>query len=498
MHVRDGRLGELLFRRAERRPLEHPQQVAGSEDGADGGDHHVAPEQCLRQALGRVVGGQNGGELAPEAGQAGQAEGGHGAKAQDPPHAGSLDEQAAEARQLQGVEPVLHRPGDEEQHPGDEAVRHHAEHGGVDAEVGQGGDAEHHVAHVGHRRKGDEALHVALRQARQGPVDDADHRQPADPRRPDHGGFGEDGDGDAHEPVGAELQQDGGEDHRPLGGGLGVGVGQPGVEREHRHLDGEAHEQAAEDEQLGGADQVAGHVPLDEQRDVERGLQAPDAALEVEGEEGEDHQGRAEQREQEELERGVLPVLTAPHPDHEVHRQQDQLEEHEEQDEVLGHERAEHARLQDEHQHEEGLGVAGLGPVVPAVDDAQRGDHHRQQEQRQAHAVHEDVVVRVDDVDPRVVPLELGGAGGVVVEPQHQVEPARQGEDRGAQRPGLDQELLPLRDEAEHGGPAERGEGGHRQQRVVEVDVAVDDGHVVSAPVEGDGEDDESAGGRPA
>ena len=28
---------------------------------------------------------------------------------------------------------------------------------------------------------------------------------------------------------------------------LGVGVGQPGVEREHRHLDGEAEEHAGED-----------------------------------------------------------------------------------------------------------------------------------------------------------------------------------------------------------------------------------------------------------
>ena len=41
---------------------------------------------------------------------------------------------------------------------------------------------------------------------------------------------------------------------------------------------------------------------------------------------------------------GVLALLAAPHADHEVHRQQHDLEEDEEQDQVLGDERAEHAR----------------------------------------------------------------------------------------------------------------------------------------------------------
>ena len=36
----------------------------------------------------------------------------------------------------------------------------------------------------------------------------------------------------------------------PCVGRLGVGVGQPRVEREHRHLDAEADEHAAEDQEL--------------------------------------------------------------------------------------------------------------------------------------------------------------------------------------------------------------------------------------------------------
>ena len=76
-----------------------------------------------------------------------------------------LHEHAAEALDLERVVALLHRAGDEEQHAGDEAVGDHAEDGGVDAEGGERGDAEHHEAHVGHRREGDEPLHVGLGQA---------------------------------------------------------------------------------------------------------------------------------------------------------------------------------------------------------------------------------------------------------------------------------------------------------------------------------------------
>ena len=72
-------------------------------------------------------------------------------------------------------------------------------------------------------------------------------------REPDLSGFGEHRDGDADVAVGAELEQHRGQDDRALGGRLGVGVGQPGVEREQRHLDAEADEHAAEDEQLAAA-----------------------------------------------------------------------------------------------------------------------------------------------------------------------------------------------------------------------------------------------------
>ena len=66
--------GELGVHVAERRALVQPQQVAGSEHGAQRGDHHEGAEQRHVEARCRVVGAEDGGELAPEAGQAGQAE----------------------------------------------------------------------------------------------------------------------------------------------------------------------------------------------------------------------------------------------------------------------------------------------------------------------------------------------------------------------------------------------------------------------------------------
>ena len=50
--------------------------------------------------------------------------------------------------------------------------------------VGERRDAEHHEAHVRDRRERDQALHVRLRETAERAVDDADHREQADPRRP--------------------------------------------------------------------------------------------------------------------------------------------------------------------------------------------------------------------------------------------------------------------------------------------------------------------------
>ena len=51
-------------------------------------------------------------------------------------------------------------------------------------------------------------------------------------------------------PYAPSLSMIAGQDHRARRRRLGVGVGQPGVEREHRDLDGERQEERDEREQL--------------------------------------------------------------------------------------------------------------------------------------------------------------------------------------------------------------------------------------------------------
>ena len=63
-------------------------------------------------------------------------------------------------------------------------------------------------------------------------------------------GVGQERQAEADEAVGAHLQQHAGQDDRAGGRRLDVRVGQPGVEREHRHLDREAEEEGQEHPEL--------------------------------------------------------------------------------------------------------------------------------------------------------------------------------------------------------------------------------------------------------
>ena len=464
--------GELRARVAEGRALVQPQQVGRGEHRAQGGEHHQGPVQRLGQPEAGAVRRQDRRELAPEAGEAGQAEARHGAEPEDPPEPRHLDQETGEAPDLERVIAVLDRPGEEEQHPGDQAVGDHPEHRGVDAEGRQGRDAEHHESHVGDGREGDEPLHVRLGEAAQGAVQDAEDGEDGDHGRPRLGGFREERDADAHEPVGAQLQEDGGQDHRTDGRSLGVGVGQPGVEREHRDLDGEADEHPGEDPDLHGAPELRAGV-----HQVGEG-EALGAGLGEQGQERHEHQCRAEHRVEEELQRGVLALLAAPRADEEVHRQQHDLEEDEEQDQVLGDEGAGHAHLQDEDQHQEGLDVARLRHVPERVDDRHEGDEARQHVQRQADPVDTDRVVGVDGLDPRGIGEELQARGLVEVELGHRVDAHGERRQRRDEGDLLVQELLPAGDEHHRQHADERQERADAQHPV----LIGDDFHAFQQP----------------
>ena len=347
-------------------------------------------------------------------------------------------------------------------------MRHHSEQRRVEAHRRERGDTEHHEAHVSHRRERDESLHVGLGQASERAVDDADDRQQTDPGSPLARTLGEDRNRDTHETVGTELQKNGGQDHRTLCGGLRVSIGQPRVEREHRNLDGEAHEHSGEDPDLCRPTEQAS--VLGEHRNRERRLDTLGqctAHLEEERDERDEHECRSEHRVEEELERRVLALLAAPHTDHEVHRQQNHFEEDEEEDEVLGDEGSGHTRLEDEHEAEERLGIAGRRNVVPRIDHHEHGDDHRQDVERKAHAIEADGVVAGNDLDPLGVSEELQLVGLVEVELRQRVDTDRQGGESGDQRHRLVRLLVGLGDEEHHHHADQGQEGADGQQPVL-------------------------------
>ena len=159
--------------------------------------------------------------------------------------------QAAEVGDLAGVAPLVDHAHQEEQRAGGQAVGQHLEDAAGHAQGRQAEQAQHHEAQVADRGVGHQLLDVRLHHGHQGAVDDADHRQDADRRGEGRHALGEQRHGEAQHAVGAHLQQHAGQDHRAGGRRLDVGVGQPGVQRKDRHLDGEGQEEGREEPELG-------------------------------------------------------------------------------------------------------------------------------------------------------------------------------------------------------------------------------------------------------
>ena len=117
------------------------------------------------------------------------------------------------------------------------------------------------------------------------------------------GGIRSDRQREPDEAVGAELQGDRRQDDGAAGGRLDVGVGQPGMDRPHRYLDGKGDEESEEKPDLGaGAMGSLCHsriskLPLDWTKRVHQGDQ---------------EQQRAEEGVEEELEGGIDPVRDRP------------------------------------------------------------------------------------------------------------------------------------------------------------------------------------------
>ena len=161
-------------------------------------------------------------------------------------------------------------------------------------------------------------------------------------------GVGEERHAEAQQAVAAELEQHAGEDHRAGGRCLDVRVGQPGVEREHRHLDREGEEEAGEGEELERRVEAEAAQRLV----VERA--GPRARGDLVGvghaQDRDEHEQRADERVEDELDRGVDAVGAAPDADDQVHRDEHELPEDVEEEHVEREEHADHADLE----HQEG------------------------------------------------------------------------------------------------------------------------------------------------
>ena len=386
----------------EHRPLVEPQHVGRAQHDAAGGDgrpHLADGEDALEDQ-----------ELADEPVEGRQADRRQHHHAEDRRVDRHHLRQPAVLRDLPGVPPLVDDADDQEERAGRDAVVDLLDDAALDAHRVEGEHAQHDERHVADRRVGDQPLPVALRHGDQRAVDDADDRQRRDHRDERPRRVGQDRQAEPDEPVRPHLQEDGRQDDRAGRRRVGVRVGQPGVEREHRHLDREAQEEGQEHPPLqAGVEAVL--LELDDVEGVLPGLRV--GVVVVQRQDAEQHHDAADQGVQEELDGRVEPAVAAPDADQEVHRDQHHLPEQEEQQEVERHEGADHPGLEEE--QEDVVLLHPLGDRRPRRQDGDDAHQRRQQDHQRREAVHAEVVPGADRRDPRRALHELVRRVGDVV-----------------------------------------------------------------------------------
>ncbi len=237
----------------------------------------------------------------------------------------------------------------------------------------------------------------------------------------------EERDAEADQAVGAHLQQRPREHHRAARRGLHVGVGEPRVEREERHLDGEGEREEQEEPRLVGRRRHE----LEELDVVGREHAAVDrlARREPEPQQRDEHQQRPDERVDDELRRRIDAVLRAPDADDEVHRDQRELEEDVEEHHVERREHARHAALEQEQERVEGAVL--LADVRPRAEHDDRPEQRRQHHEQQVDAVDADEVRHVEGREPVQALDELRPVGvRVEAEEERNREQERRHRDR--------------------------------------------------------------------
>ena len=176
-------------------------------------------------------------------------------------------------------------------------------------------------------------------------------------------------------PYAPSFRRIGGQQHRAHGGRFGVRVGQPRVEREHRHLDREAEEQPGEQQHLRAVRRCRRRCRFESTTHVEglrpsTGRTAPGSDSSIIAE-----PNSVNRKNLIDAYSRFGPPQT---PIMKNIGSRTISKKMKKRMRSCGDERAVHPHLEQQDQREERLRVVRLGEVVPRVDDAHHGDEHRQ------------------------------------------------------------------------------------------------------------------------
>ena len=278
----------------------------------------------------------------------------------------------------------------------------HLENRALDPALIQREDAQRDEAHMANAREGDEALDVLLGQGHVGAVDDGDHRNHQHGSEEELHGVGKYGERDPQKTIGAHLEEDPSEDDAPRCRGLGMGVREPSVDREHGYLDREGGQKGDEEPRLKWR----------VNRFPRQFLEVHRAEGVVDGDHGNKHQNAAGQREEQKLDRGVDSSRASPHADQQKDGNHYEFPEHKEEEEVRCGEKPDHRRLRDQESGVE-LPHPGLNRG-PRGADAQDAQQRGEEDEWDADPIHAHAVGDVPGWNPFSQLDELQSAGTLV------------------------------------------------------------------------------------
>ncbi len=199
------------------------------------------------------------------------------------------------------------------------------------------------------------------------------------------------------------------------------------MKRKHRNFDGESDKESDEEPDRSlKRNERRGLIKFG---NAERENSGQSVVMEIQEQNAQKHQNRAEQRVQEELDGRIKFARSAPDADQQIHRNQHRFPENKEQEEIERHEDAEHSRLQQQKPY-----VIFLHPNLdgrPRRKNRDPTEQRGQHDQQERNAVNAQVVTRANRGDPVVGrALDELEAGRKTLRPEHRHQ--RQGDQESA------------------------------------------------------------------